>query len=301
MIRINISPEESGQKILKFLLRRTDGTKVFLFKLFRKGLVLVNRKRAQASLVLDAGDQVQSDSLNEKIYFNKLARPLEDLVILYEDEAMIAVDKDEKTLVHTANRKDYSSALVERVKNYLSLTHQPSGFLAPVHRIDRNTKGIVLFAKTYIAAKDLSDFFHSGKVKKTYTAVLKGILKDPVFVEADIQRLPEENRVKVTNFSILDKAPLKAEWMSRRYVSSKTVSATLIRPLFHLENSTKAEIEIWTGRHHQIRAVCEALGHPVEGDRKYNKENNGLKGQSLICKKIILEPLGVVIESKYND
>lgn len=134
---------------------------------------------------------------------------------------------------------------------------------------------------------------------KIYHTLLKGSLKEEVFIEADIARLPGRSVVEVRNLNMTNKIPDKENWLKQKYIYSPEISATIIRPLSNNEDMTLCEVEIWTGRHHQIRAVCRAAGHPVAGDMKYGGDGTYME-TSLICKKMMIKEINLSIESKYQ-
>ncbi len=297
-MEFKISGAESGQKLLKYLLRKTDGTKAFLYKMFRKGAIKVNGKSMSHSCIIKEGDVISLQGLNAATD-NRFKEIKADITVLYQDANLIAVDKDGNTAVHAAPGILYDETLLEKVKAYLYRNNEPYQFVVPVHRIDRNTRGIVLFARNFETSKKLSDYFKAGCVTKIYHALLEGSLSKRLFIEANIIRDNNKNIVKVENLILQSIIPEKIFWLKTRYQNSKTISATIIRPIENHDNKTKAEIIIWTGRHHQIRAVCEAFGHPVMGDKKYNNSQYKI-GQSLLCKKLIVEDMNLFIGSKQD-
>ena len=113
-----------------------------------------------------------------------------------------------------------------------------------------------------------------SRIDKTYRARLIGSLPGPLFIEALIER-GSHRRVRVSIIRTTPEFPEKAAWFNANRTST-TISATWIRPIDYRNEETLAEIDLWTGRHHQIRAVCEAIGHPIFGDRRYNRVK-GLK------------------------
>ncbi len=325
-MELKINSSESGQKLLKYLLRKTDGSKVFLYKMFRKRNVKVNGLAADQNYLTKSGDIVYMPGVRENINNNKFRNVEPDIMVLYLDENLAAIDKDEDTLVHGAKGIQYRDTLVEKLKSYLYYNKEPYDFVIPLHRIDRNTRGVVLFARNFETSKKYSQLFKEGKITKIYHVLLNGILEKTLFIEADIIRFGNEedeyNKVEVKNLSISEKIPSKKEWLEMKYSKSKSISATLIRPVSFATGRTKAEVTIWTGRHHQIRAICEAIGFPVAGDKKYcaRKQYQGLKNkiphskikgnlsapviepksQALICKKMIIEEIGLTIESRQS-
>jgi 23S rRNA-/tRNA-specific pseudouridylate synthase len=303
---LRCTASESGQKLLKHLLRTTDGTKIYLYKLFRKGDIKVGGRAVDQTYVLRDGDIVSFSRLKvetrAKRKFQGISR---DLSVLHEDDLVIAVDKDASTIVHAAG-SDYQNSLLEKVKAHLYRNNQPHSEVCPVHRIDRNTRGVVLFAKNNEAAKKVNALFKNGEVEKTYQALLIGKVFNPIFVEADIVRQDDKNAVQAINCRSSTLIPAKKQWLDSKYRNSNTLSGTVIRPIGHLDNNrfTVAEITIWTGRHHQIRAIAKAIGCPMAGDKKYfvpgRDRDEEKTGQYLICKRIVIEKLGLCIESRYS-
>jgi 23S rRNA pseudouridine955/2504/2580 synthase len=304
-MEFHVSVRDEGQKITKYLLKNSDGSKIFLFKLFRKGLIKVHGNKVDQTYILKNGDIISASHLKEPDADRKFRSVLQTFVVLFENDNLIAVDKNGDTEVY-AGEKDYKNSLLEMVKSYLYRKNEPYSAVVPVHRIDRNTKGVVVFAKNEESAKKLNALFKISLVGKTYEALLTGKLTKPLFVEADIIRINETKPVQVKNVVVLEKPPEKSTWMKAKYPVSSTLSATIIRPIRYVENRnvTVTEISIWTGRHHQIRAVTQALGFPVVGDRKYfdgNKKSDFQNSrQELICKRITIEDLGLSFESRYS-
>lgn len=302
-----ITAAESGQKILKYLLKTSDGTKIFLFKLFRKGEIKVNGKRVEKDYELKSGDLIFSKQLQEHGKKTNFQDVKSDISVLFEDTHLIALDKDDRTLVHAATGEPSQGTLLEQVKAYLRKKGEDYSAVTAVHRIDKNTKGVVIFAKDYTYAKILNERFRDGMVSKTYEALLTGRLEDKLFVEADIIRGQDESGVEVKNLSKSFTVPDKVDWLNRSYKTSKTVSATVFVPVRYLESEdmTLTLVTIWTGRHHQIRAVAQALGHSLVGDRKYpgkrlRMNQGGQNGQALICKRIELDDPVYRFESRYE-
>jgi 23S rRNA pseudouridine955/2504/2580 synthase len=277
-----------------------------LYKLFRKGDIKVNGRAVDQTYALQDGDVVSFSRLRmESRARNKFRGVSRDLCVLYEDDLVIAVDKDDSTIVHAAG-SEYQNSLLERVKAHLYRNHRPHAEACPVHRIDRNTRGVVLFAKNSEAAKKVNALFKNGEVEKTYEALLDGKIIKPIFVEADIIRGGDKNAVEAKNLRSSTIIPEKQQWLESKDRHSNTLSGTVIRPIGYVENNrfTAAEISIWTGRHHQIRAIAKALGHPMVGDKKYFMPGRGRdeeqSGQQLICKRIFIEKMGLRIESRHG-
>ena len=228
--------------------------------------------------------------------------------ILYEDKDIIIIDKAVNVIVH--GKIGQQGMLLEDVRKYLTmrLGSKPI-FLAPSNRLDRNTCGPVVFSKNKSTALRLRKLFTQCRVQKIYRARLIGELKKPLFVQADIIR-GNHKKARVDNIQILtDHFPDKLSWFTDRTENSRTISATVIKPLEISHGSTMAEIYPWTGRYHQIRAICHAIGFPISGDQKYNKKQwkkNRKKQpeqwitQALQCKYLSIEAFNISVESRFN-
>lgn len=184
----------------------------------------------------------------------------DNLLILYEDNHLIVVNKRVGDLVQGDQTGDIP--LSEVVKQYLKLKYNKPGavYLGVVHRLDRPTSGIVLFAKTSKALTRLNASFRNRETQKTYWAIIKKT------------SLPSEDTL--THFLVRNpknntsKAYPKEVPHSKKAVLSYTV-------MQQLQNYTVLEIDLITGRHHQIRSQLAAIGCPIKGDMKYgfNRSN----------------------------
>ncbi len=184
----------------------------------------------------------------------------ENLKILYEDNHLIIINKRTGDIVQGDKTGD--KPLSEVVKAYISKKYHKPGkvFLGVVHRLDRPTSGIVIFAKTSKALERLNKMLREKTIKKTYWAVVKntpGKEKDTLIHY--LKKNPKNN--KSTAFT------QKTEGAKRAVLHYKTLKKT--------ENYTLLEIDLETGRHHQIRCQLSKIGSPIKGDLKYgfNRSN----------------------------
>ncbi len=177
-----------------------------------------------------------------------------DLEILYEDNHLIILNKPPSAIVQGDKTKD--EPLSEKVKSYLKVRYQKPAevFLGVVHRLDRPVSGAIIFARTSKALSRLNEMLKQGNIHKTYWAVVKQ--HPPVIKEQLVGYL---SRDQVKNKSFITRFP-----------SPGTKKAILN---YTLIDSSKGyhllEVELLTGRHHQIRAQLAAIGCPIKGDLKY--------------------------------
>ncbi len=197
---------------------------------------------------------------------------MKKLDILYEDNHIIAVNKSSSDLVQGDKTGDES--LMDRVKAYIKKKYDKPGevFLGLVHRLDRPVSGVVLYARTSKAASRLSKMFQDKTIKKTYWAV--------------VQRKPDEEEGTLTHYL------RKHEGKNKSYASDEEKKGTKksilnYKLLSSINRYYLLEIDLETGRHHQIRCQLAKIGSPIRGDLKYGySRSNEDGGISLHARKL---------------
>ena len=195
------------------------------------------------------------------------------MTVLYEDNHIIAVNKTCNEIVQGDKTGD--TPLSEIVKAYIKDKYNKPGevFLGVTHRLDRPTSGVVLFARTSKALTRLNEMFKSHeKIKKTYWAI--------------VQNAPKQPQARLENWLV------RNEKQNKSYVASPNAKDAKLAILTYTtiatsDNYTLLEIQLETGRHHQIRCQLAAIGCPIKGDLKYGaKRSNPDGGISLHARKI---------------
>ena len=186
------------------------------------------------------------------------------LRVLYEDNHVIVVVKEKNVLSQADNTHDIDMLTI--IKKYLKEKYNKPGnvYLGLVHRLDRPVRGIMVFAKTSKAASRLSDQVRKKEIKKTYMAVVKGIIKknEDTFVDY-LLKLDNGNTI-VTTKEKGKESVLTYKVLKRNYE----------------KNETLVSIDLKTGRHHQIRVQFASRGYPLCGDQRYGKSD---KTQIALC------------------
>ena len=186
------------------------------------------------------------------------------LRVLYEDNHVIVVVKEKNVLSQADNTHDIDMLTI--IKKYLKEKYNKPGnvYLGLVHRLDRPVSGIMVFAKTSKAASRLSDQVRKKEIKKTYMAVVKGIIKkdEDTFVDY-LLKLDNGNTI-VTTKDKGKESVLTYKVLKRNYE----------------KNETLVSIDLKTGRHHQIRVQFASSGYPLCGDQRYGKSD---KTQIALC------------------
>jgi 23S rRNA pseudouridine1911/1915/1917 synthase len=220
-------------------------------ELIREGRVRVNRHAARASHRVAAGEEIEIDIVQRPA----LTAEAEDipLDVIYQDDDVVVVNKAAGMVVH-AGAGHARGTLVNALLHRLSSLPGGGGTLRPgiVHRLDRGTSGVLVVARTDAAHRRLADQFRARTVRKTYLALLEGVLKPETgSIQLPIAR-DKRRRVRMTARAGTGREA-RTDW----------------RVLWHAARYSLVEIELHTGRTHQIRAHFAALGRPVVGDTLY--------------------------------
>ncbi len=242
-----ITEEEAGQRIDNFLLRYCKGVpKSHVYRILRSGEVRVNKGRIDQTYRLVAGDLVRVPPLRMAEKAPSVA-PGAEYAILHEDEHLLVIDKPAGVAVHGGSGISYG------VIEQLRAARPQAKFLELVHRLDRETSGILLLAKKRSALTHLHEQIRAGTVDKRYLVLVHGTWKNTrQHVRLPLFRYttPEgERRVRV-----------QADGMA---------SHTIFNLLHAYEDFALLEAELKTGRTHQIRVHLSANGFPIAGDDKY--------------------------------
>ena len=275
-----INRNDAGQRLDKFLSKAVKAMpKSLMYKGIRTKKIKVNRKRAEIGYILEEGDTVElfiseeffSDNASDSA-FMKLTPKLD---IVYEDENIMLLDKRPGLIVHSDDEEDVNT-LISHVKAYLyrkgEYNPEDEQSFAPAlcNRIDRNTGGIVIAAKNAEALRIMNEKIRNDELSKFYLAAVHGHMpKKADTLHGYLRKNQANNIVDISTV----KKPGYKEIITKYRVLDENNSLSLV------------EVELVTGRTHQIRAHFSSIGHPLLGDGKYgvNRDDKklGYKFQAL--------------------
>lgn len=269
MDSIEIGANEANQRLDRFLRKYLkDSSLSEIYKMLRKKTIRVNGKKAPENYRLAEGDTVEIH-IDTKMEAPGLIKEAgRDFSIVYEDDNILIADKPVELILHP-DARHRENTLVDQVLYYLyqsgqynpedEKTFRP----AAVNRLDLNTGGLVLFAKNYKSLQDLNEIIREKLMAKYYICVVKGEVEEEFDIKAYLIKDEKNNKVSI----------------SRDNVEGSKEIHTIVKPLASSGLYSLLEINLITGRSHQIRGQLSALGHPIIGDMKYGdkKENRYFK------------------------
>lgn len=289
MKKIQITENDANQRIDKYIKKLlVNAPTNFIYKMFRKKDIKVNGKKVNEKYILKNNDVVEmflyEDKFKEFTATKNIYNVKKTFKVLYEDNHVLIVYKPAGLLVHE-DKNESVNTLTNQVlsyladKNELDLSRENTFMPGPVHRLDRNTSGIVIFGKTLAALQVLNEMIKQRHcIEKSYLTICKGKVNQKRNLKGYIVKLEDQAQVKL---------------VSKDYPGALTME-TIVKPVKYNNDYSKVEVTLVTGRMHQIRVHLSSIDHPIIGDRKYGdfelnkfiKKEFGLNHQLLHAYKI---------------
>ena len=244
---LDVGEEAADQRVDNFLFRHLKGVpKSHIYRVLRSGEVRVNSGRVKPEYRLQPGDRIRVPPIRTAERKPQTAKSL-DLPVAYEDAALIVIDKPSGVAVHGGSGVSYG------VIESLRAERPQAKFLELVHRLDRDTSGLLLVAKKRSALVELHRMLREGEVEKDYLAVVKGV---PAKREFEIREALHKYVTAHGERRVAVREDGKAAATRARLLKAGTAYSLL-------------ELRLLTGRTHQIRVHLAHAGHPILGDDKY--------------------------------
>ena len=268
MKEIIIKKEVANQRVDKFVRKYlNDAPLSFIYKLFRKKDVKINKHWVKEDYIIQEGELLQIYVTDEQLEeFNKpkkIENIKADISIVYEDKNILIVNKPKGLLIH-GDESEKRITLTNKVLSYLHQKGEYTGKVedfvpGPVHRLDRNTSGLVIYAKNLFSSQILMNELKTHEnIEKYYLALVDGEINEGGTINAPLQKNSDSGLVKVGSLKTGAKEAI-----------------TKYMPLYNSNKYTLVKVQLITGRTHQIRVHFSYINHPLLGDGKYgNFEKN---------------------------
>jgi 23S rRNA pseudouridine1911/1915/1917 synthase len=249
LILSHLATSQDELKTIKFILKDRLGISERLLKRLKfAGKIFLNKLPVHVNALVTTGDIVEAhiefDEINEYVIPEDI-----DIDILFEDDSIIAINKAPGIVVHPT--AGHPSGTIANALTCHLMKRGIKSLIRPVNRLDRDTTGVVVFAANQYVQENLSIQMKSGSFRKEYLGIVYGIIKDKIgSIELPIERKP-------------------GSIMLRHVSPTGAPSVTRYEVLEYLNNATLLKFVLETGRTHQIRVHCQAIGHPLIGDTLY--------------------------------
>lgn len=281
MREILIGKNEAGQRLDRYLSKYLNNSnRNNIYKLIRKKVFKVNDVRMKSEdYFLVEGDVLKiflsEETLEtlikeEKVYDADYV----GLEIVFEDDDILIVNKPKGLLTHP-DKNEYKDTLSSKVQMYLRHLSTRTFKPASIQRLDKNTSGLVMFCKNYDSLKKFNEMMRNRELDKYYIAVVEGVITEPGRVQGFLEKDEAKNKVVLRK----DKNKDNDKYCDTKYKVIETIGGKY----------TLIEVQLLTGRAHQIRVSMSYIGHPIVGDSKYGaKSTKKVNNQLLHGYKLII-------------
>ena len=272
---LTADPDDAGQRIDNYLFRKLKGVpKSHIYRIIRSGEIRINKKRVKTTDKLQTGDIIRIPPIRIAEPAQKSDTPARTFPVIYEDEYLLVIDKPAGVAVHGGS--GISFGVIEQLRQ----AHPQTKYLELVHRLDKETSGLLMIAKKRSALVKLHEYLRQHMPQKTYYALAVGHW---------------DKAVKQLKLPLFKFQNAQGEKFVRVDTEKGQYAHTLFEPVEYYEDFTLMRVTLKTGRTHQIRVHMQSQAHPIAGDEKYGdfELNKQLMKQGL--KRMFLHAAGLIL------
>ncbi len=248
---LSIEPEEAGQRIDNYLFRKLKGVpKSHIYRIIRSGEIRINKKRSRVTDRLCTGDEIRIPPIRvaQETIKDDLQIRAREYPVVYEDDVLLLINKPAGVAVHGGS--GIRSGVIEQLR----LARPEARYLELVHRLDKDTSGLLMIAKKRSTLVKLHDYLRQHTPQKIYYALATGRWSE------------QDTQIKLPLFKFQN---AQGEKFVRVDAEKGQYAHTVFEPVEYLNGFTLMKVTLKTGRTHQIRVHMQALGHAIAGDEKY--------------------------------
>jgi len=278
--QVQVNAEQAGRRIDNYLTSELrDIPKTRIYQMLRRGEVRVNGKRVKQGYRLEEGEQVRIPPVllvepdspeNPREYLLNMLKE----AVIYQDHNLLVINKPAGLVVHSGSGRTFG--VIELLR---FLYPKEADKLQLAHRLDRETSGLLLVTRNHPYLASLQQCFVDGRIRKQYQALLKGKLqRNSVIVDKPLERNVKRSGERLSGIS-----------------ESGKNAHTEFRLIRVIKDACLVEVEIKTGRTHQIRVHAASIGHPIAGDEKYGDKNFNQKLKRAGLKHLFLHAAALSI------
>ena len=294
MKEIIITRDNAGGRLDKILTNYLNkAPKSFIYKMLRKKNIVLNDKKAAGNEIIKEGDSIKLYLADDTIAKFQGKSPIvtkkaPDIPIVFEDDNILILDKPAGLLSQKSNPSDIS--VNDFLLQYLK-SDDPLFKPGISNRLDRNTSGLVLAGKNLYATRMLNDAIKNRRLQKKYLCLVKGIVEKEALIDGYLIKDEKTNQVSVHAETPKEKDDEKANRILTSYL-----------PLERYSDATLLEVDLITGKSHQIRAHIASIGHPIIGDPKYgDAQVNAAYKQKYHVNRQLLHAYKIIFRTMEGD